>query len=639
MSIASEITRLNNAKAAIKQSIENKGVEVSDSALLDEYPALIDSIEAGGGSDENNPYQQLYMQRTNDGANMKGLFYYCTVPELDLSGLDTSKATDMSYMFSNCSSAVNIDGWNTSKLTNTGYMFNYFSGSIDISKLNFSNVTNTSCMFQNTNTDKIILTGLSFPKTTSLAYMFYYAKGTILDLSSWDISNITNMSNLFKFSQITRIDLTGWKTTNVTNMDSTFDFGYNAPTEELIIPDWDMTNATNTSSFFPSNASYTAKLILIDLSRSNDTTITKVASYLPTRTLTTYGDVLIPVDSSQIAIDALIAKYWRPVGPKLDLISCEVISELDEILPGKSTKLYSDNYEPWYGDETVIEFISSDESVATIEGDIIISTGTEGTIEITARNKDTLEVLSEPKVFGVSETDNYPNVIKIRSASESSTNRISVNNNEVFLRDMDYNRKTGIYTYDTGVPITNIKFNGGGFNYETCADIVKINTSNITNMYQMLYNCSYLTSLDASNWDTSNVTTMNYMFNGCTRLTSLDVSNWDTTNVTDMGYMFNGCKALTSLDLSSWDISNVTNIGQMFNNCSSLTHLQAPQNISTGTLDVSNAPLTHESLMSIINNLAVVSTKQSLKLGSINLAKLTDEEIAIGTNKNWSIYA
>lgn len=46
MSIASEITRLQNAKGAIKTAIEDKGVTVGDK-LLDKYASLIDSIETG----------------------------------------------------------------------------------------------------------------------------------------------------------------------------------------------------------------------------------------------------------------------------------------------------------------------------------------------------------------------------------------------------------------------------------------------------------------------------------------------------------------------------------------------------------------------------------------------------------------
>ena len=51
MSVATELTRIQSAKDALKTSIRNKGVSVSDDALISEYPALVDSIEAGGGGD------------------------------------------------------------------------------------------------------------------------------------------------------------------------------------------------------------------------------------------------------------------------------------------------------------------------------------------------------------------------------------------------------------------------------------------------------------------------------------------------------------------------------------------------------------------------------------------------------------
>lgn len=45
MSVATEITRLTNAKAAIKTAIEGKGVTVSSSTKLDGYADLIDDIQ------------------------------------------------------------------------------------------------------------------------------------------------------------------------------------------------------------------------------------------------------------------------------------------------------------------------------------------------------------------------------------------------------------------------------------------------------------------------------------------------------------------------------------------------------------------------------------------------------------------
>ena len=51
MSIQADLSRIINAKAAIKAAIEGKGVTVPDATLLDGMASLIESIEAGGGVD------------------------------------------------------------------------------------------------------------------------------------------------------------------------------------------------------------------------------------------------------------------------------------------------------------------------------------------------------------------------------------------------------------------------------------------------------------------------------------------------------------------------------------------------------------------------------------------------------------
>lgn len=52
MSVGTEISRLENAKAAITTAIAGKGVTVPSGTKLDSMAALIDSIEAGGGANE-----------------------------------------------------------------------------------------------------------------------------------------------------------------------------------------------------------------------------------------------------------------------------------------------------------------------------------------------------------------------------------------------------------------------------------------------------------------------------------------------------------------------------------------------------------------------------------------------------------
>lgn len=104
-------------------------------------------------------------------------------------------------------------------------------------------------------------------------------------------------------------------------------------------------------------------------------------------------------------------------------------------------------------------------------------------------------------------------------------------------------------------------------------DLSSWNTKNTTSMVQMFYYCMALNNLDISNFDTSNVTDMNGMFNNCANLTSLNVSSFNTSEVTKMHYMFGDCRNLTSLDLSNFDTSNVTHIYGMFSGCNKLTHL------------------------------------------------------------------
>ena len=48
MSIQTDLTRIKNAKAAIKAAVEGKGVTVPDGTLLDGMAALIESIQTGG---------------------------------------------------------------------------------------------------------------------------------------------------------------------------------------------------------------------------------------------------------------------------------------------------------------------------------------------------------------------------------------------------------------------------------------------------------------------------------------------------------------------------------------------------------------------------------------------------------------
>lgn len=184
--------------------------------------------------------------------------------------------------------------------------------------------------------------------------------------------------------------------------------------------------------------------------------------------------------------------------------------------------------------------------------------------------------------------------------------------------------------------------------------IPMLNTSKVSNMYYMFYNCQDLTSIPEL--DTSSVINMSSMFSGCSSLTTIPLIN--TSNVKNMQTMFNNCYNLKSLP--TLNTSNATNMSYMLGGCQRLTEIPAfdcssctnlrsfmlytyavtaihLRNIKV-SLDISNPKnLTREAIVEVLNNLATVTSTQTLTMGSTNLAKLTDEDKAIATNKGWTL--
>ncbi len=112
----------------------------------------------------------------------------------------------------------------------------------------------------------------------------------------------------------------------------------------------------------------------------------------------------------------------------------------------------------------------------------------------------------------------------------------------------------------------------------SCSGVTSLNlssfsTGNVTYMAGMFDFCDKLETLDVSNFNTSAVTNMRNMFANCPALTTLDLSKFDTGAVEDMANMFNGCTKLATLNISSFTTANVTDMADMFNKCSALTSL------------------------------------------------------------------
>ena len=110
-------------------------------------------------------------------------------------------------------------------------------------------------------------------------------------------------------------------------------------------------------------------------------------------------------------------------------------------------------------------------------------------------------------------------------------------------------------------------------------DLTKFNTENVENMFQMFYNCQTLKELDLSKFNTENVEYFDYtgpyyqLFSGCSALEKLNVSNWSNENINSLRGMFEGLTSLKTLTMKNFGTENVTNMSDMFKNCSALENL------------------------------------------------------------------
>lgn len=127
--------------------------------------------------------------------------------------------------------------------------------------------------------------------------------------------------------------------------------------------------------------------------------------------------------------------------------------------------------------------------------------------------------------------------------------------------------------FATARPVSTYGWFSGMSSLETIKRIDWLNTSEVTDMSSMFYNCSSLTSLDVSGFNTQKVTDMSNMFYNCKQVKDLDVSGFSTSEVKNMAGMFEKCAALKTIDVSDFSTNNVTNMGYMFSECTNLKTL------------------------------------------------------------------
>ena len=201
------------------------------------------------------------------------------------------------------------------------------------------------------------------------------------------------------------------------------------------------------------------------------------------------------------------------------------------------------------------------------------------------------------------------------------------------------------FAYNVNIEHFNELFDTSNVRYMSCMfyycyklKSVVIDVYSASDMSSMFSSCHELEEVvfkrgTGTLWDAMN------MFSHCQKLKKLPLLRGFSGKTTSM---FLSCEALE--EVPAYDLSGVTTTnsvsavsGNMFYGCTSLKRIKCfgltvAVNISYST------QFTREALVEILTNLSNArSGSQTLTMGATNLAKLTEDDIAIATAKGWTL--
>lgn len=504
---ADKLNKLLETKQAIRQAIITKGVDVGEDTKFADYPNKIAAIQTGSGEGTGGASDAFYNMRTQNGTNMYALFCYYPGSELDLSSLDTSKATDMTMMFSYC-----------------------FSLSLlDLSSFDTSNVNNMYQMFSYSNFNDINLSSFDTSNVTNMSYMFASCSNLqSLDLSSFDTENVTDMSYMFQGTNIRAFDLSSFRTGQLQNTYGMF--SYCNYLEEVNMSYFDMTNVNDTTDMF----AYCPSLHILRLDNCNYDTISKIinSSNFPTGEATSTEGYPLNVPRQIYVQEANAAGLTAPDG--WEFVYVESGGGEPGIptpgMPGGGTE--GPEVEPGGGEV----------------GPVIPPEGPE----------------EEP-------TQTYQVNFSAYNGTGGNAKKLTVNNVDVSDQVVEVNRydDTCSYRYETTEPITQVSFKDNtdlirlfsldssnitdmSEMFDGCTNFVSIagyiDCGAVTNMNYMFRNCTSLSMIQTEHLiNNHNVTDMTGMYYNCSSMTGAAEASkyWGNSMVGGYAGCFYNC---TSLD-------------------------------------------------------------------------------------------
>ena len=576
---------------------------------------------------------------TANVTDMSNMFLGCSkLTSLDVTNFNTEKVTVMNGMFSSCPKLTSLDvtKFNTGNVTNMNCMFYNCSAltSLDVTKFNTGNVTDMSCMFLGcSKPTSLDVTKFNTANVTDMNRMFYNCSAlTSLDVTKFNTGNVTDMSSMFSgCSKLTSLDVTKFNTENVTNMMKMFS-GCSKLTS-LDVTNFNTENVKNMGYMFANCSKLTSldvtkfntmnvlnmgfmfmnceSLTSLDVRNFNTVEVTDM-SYMFYRCLSLTSLYLTNFNTEKVknmnsmffSCSSLTTIYasskfvTTQVSNSSDMFyNCKKLKGEEEWKNDKATDNTYAKIEGGYfsggiprvkyADGTLTFFLTSKETLGENEYGIYDGWATPDWVWKNPNVTNVTKVVFDPAFANARPTkcnewfQNYVNLTSIEGIEYLNTSQVTD------MHNMFYNcyhlQTTDFSGFDTRKvkDMSNMFYNCGSLK---SLDISNFNTSEVTNMRNMFYHCIGLTSLDLSHFNTSKVSIMISMFQLCSNLLSVNLSGWDTRNVGSMDHMFEKCISLKTLDLSGFDTREKTcAMDDMFNTCKELTTIFVSDKFAVGT--------------------------------------------------------
>ena len=536
---------------------------------------------------------------------------------IDFANLDTSAVTDMSGMFKDCSSLVELDlrAFDTSSVTAMGYCDYYgyesrgmFEGCgslkvLDLSSFDTSAVTDMRYMFDGCSSlASLDLSSFDTSAVTNMRSMFFGCSSlTTLDLSGFDTSKVTDMGNMFSFcSLFSSLDLSGFDTSKTTSMSGMF---YDCSSlASLDLTGFDTSAVTNMGSMF----SVCSSLTSLDLSSFSFEKVTKINCF------TSNEKQLVVVSNAE-------CYKFRAEKATLRNVSVKDIASSDETwsvwntcewkvengtlairpaggaasgmlgYPFQQSGMYVNGvyvyyYAPWCQQVEDIKSVTIEPGIIACDSVANLFSNHTNLASANLSGLDFSTVKDMSRMFyGCSSLKEIPAGFEMPANIPASQCFYVPNSTEMRYTGTD----SAITTYDwasdnrvLGPAAAEGWSRFGGVQWqaadgaltiaplpgETGGEMGSLGVYAGTPWYAQRKD---ITSVKIEG-DIKAGASMGYAFDGMANLASADLSDLDVSATADMSCMFRGCSFLTAVDLSSWNTPSLENAYAAFSKCASL---------------------------------------------------------------------